>query len=123
MTPITSSRPAGGTEQGGRRTMDGLVILARFRVAQGRHREFLDQVSRNAAASVAREPGCRRFDVLTDDAGAEEEVVLYEIYDSPAAFDAHLRSRHFADFRVATEGIVLSSTVERFLLRETARAA
>ena len=103
--------------------MDGFVILARFRVAPGRRRDFLDLMSRNAAASVADEPGCRRFDVLTDAAGESEDVVLYEIYDSPAAFDAHLASPHFADFRAATEGIVLSSTIERLQLRQTARAA
>lgn len=103
--------------------MDGFVILARFRIAPGHRRKFLDLVGRNAAASVAEESGCRRFDVLTDAGGAQDEVVLYEIYDSPAAFDAHLASPHFAAFRTATEGIVLSSSVERLDLRETARAS
>lgn len=112
--------------------VDGFAILVRFRIAPGRQREFLDHVERNAAASLAREPGCRRFDVLTDakgaDAkeaggdGAEEaaEVVLYEIYDGPAAFAAHLATPHFAAFRSATEAILLSSAVERFHLRKVA---
>ncbi|MGH7101224.1 MAG: putative quinol monooxygenase [Acetobacteraceae bacterium] len=103
--------------------MDGLVILARFRLAPGRGREFLDLVGRNAALSVADEPGCHRFDVLTEAGGAEGDVVLYEIYESPLAFDAHLASPHFALFRAATEGMVLSSSVERLVLRETTHAA
>lgn len=119
MTLITSRRTNGGNGQ----AMDGFVILARFRVAPGQKRAFLELIGRNAAASVADEPGCRRFDVLTDATGEGDEVVLYEIYDSPAAFDAHLASPHFVAFRAATAGIVLSSSIERLNLRETARAA
>ena len=108
--------------------MDGFVILARFRIAPGSLSEFLDQIVGNAAASLAREPGCRRFDVLTDAKappgdGTEDEVaevVLYEIYDSPPAFAAHLATPHFAAFQSATEAIVLSSAVERFYLRKIA---
>lgn len=103
--------------------MDGFVILARFHIGPGRRGEFLDLVGRNAAASVADEPGCRCFDVLTDAGGAEDHVILYEIYDSQAPFDAHLALPHFAAFRAATEGMVLSSSVERLNLRETARPA
>ncbi|HWA80614.1 MAG TPA: putative quinol monooxygenase [Acetobacteraceae bacterium] len=115
--------------------VDGYVILARFRIAPGRRHEFLEHIGRNAAASVADEPGCRRFDVLTSEAetdgqetggrGAggdeDDEVVLYEIYDSPAAFAAHLGTPHFAAFRAATKAMVLSSAIERFYLRENAR--
>lgn len=102
--------------------MDGFVILARFRIAPGAMDEFLAQIRRNAAASVAHEPGCRRFDVLTPESGADGEVVLYEIYDGVAAFDAHMRTPHFAAFRAATASIVLSAEVERFLLDEHTRS-
>lgn len=102
---------------------DGFVVLARFTVRPGRMAEFLRHIGRNAAASVADEPGCRRFDVLTAEAGDADEVVLYEIYDSPAAFEAHLQTPHFAAFRAATEQIVLRSAIERLVLRENARVA
>jgi (4S)-4-hydroxy-5-phosphonooxypentane-2,3-dione isomerase len=119
-------RQAGGK---GGAAVDGFVILARFRIAPGRREEFLDHIGRNAAASVAHEPGCRRFDVLTNAMGTsghtgdgnEGEVVLYEIYDSSAAFAAHLETSHFAAFRAATEGIVLSSAIEHFHLQENTR--
>ena len=100
-------------------TMSNLVILVRFQVVRGRQNEFLAHVRTNATASVANEPGCRRFDVLTPDAGIGNEVVLYEVYDSSTAFEAHQQTQHFADFRDATEAIVLSSAVERFLLGES----
>lgn len=98
--------------------MDGFVVVVRFRVAPGAQEEFLLRIRHNAAASVAKEPGCRRFDVLTHASGAANEVVLYEIYDDEAAFDAHLHTPHFAAFRSTTEAIVLSANVERFLLDE-----
>ncbi|MGH7057986.1 MAG: putative quinol monooxygenase, partial [Acetobacteraceae bacterium] len=82
--------------------MGGFAILAYFHVVPGRRPEFFDLVGRNAAASLAHEPGCRRFDVLTDASDAGEEVVLYEVYDDAAAFDAHLASPHFSAFRAAT---------------------
>lgn len=100
--------------------VDGLVILVRFRVEAGQMAAFLDHLARNAAASVADEPGCRRFDVLTAEAGGDE-VVLYEIYDSPAAFEAHLQTPHFAAFAASTKPLVLSSSVERLHLREHAK--
>lgn len=100
--------------------MDGFVILARFHLAAGATAAFLDHVRRNAAASVAVEPGCRRFDVLTPEIAADE-VVLYEIYADAAAFDAHLRTPHFTVFRDATAGLVRASAVERFVLDEHAR--
>ena len=101
--------------------MDGFVILARFRVVPGARDAFLAAVGRNAAASVADEPGCRRFDVLTPDSGDADEVVLYEIYADAAAFDAHLRTPHYAAFRADTAALVRTGAVERFRLDEHAK--
>ena len=101
--------------------MDGLVILVRFQVAEGERERFLERVTQNAATSIDREPGCRRFDVLTDEEGRTNEVVLYEIYDDDAAFDAHLQAPHFIEFRDAVKDIVVSSVIERLSLREHAR--
>ena len=38
------------------------------------------------------EPGCRRFDVV-EPQGEPDRVLLYEIYDDEAAFDAHAAPR------------------------------
>jgi len=50
-----------------------------------------------AAESLKREPGCTRFDVLSD-MQSEEGFLLYEIYDSREAFDVHLAMEHTTDF-------------------------
>ena len=44
-------------------------------------------------------------------AGESDRVYLYEIYDDQAAFDAHIASRHYADFDRASAGIVASKQV------------
>jgi (4S)-4-hydroxy-5-phosphonooxypentane-2,3-dione isomerase len=98
--------------------MSNLVILVRFQVVRGPQDNFLAHVRKNTATSVANEPGCRRFAVLTD-AGLRNEVALYEVYDRSGAFEAHQQTQHFADFRDATEAIVLSFAVEHIILEES----
>lgn len=96
---------------------DGFVVIAEFGVPGGDARSrFLDLVRRNAAASVRDEPGCRRFDVLVPE--DDSPFVLYEIYDSPAAFEAHLQTPHFAAFRDAVQGMTGPTAVRRFALHE-----
>jgi (4S)-4-hydroxy-5-phosphonooxypentane-2,3-dione isomerase len=101
--------------------MDGLVILVRFELVPGRRHEFMRYVLENAKASVTLETGCRRFDVLVDELDASDDITLYEIYDDSEAFDRHLQTDHFAAFRTGTEPLVLSSSVQRLLLREHAK--
>jgi quinol monooxygenase YgiN len=100
---------------------DGFVVVVEFSVgAEGRAR-FLDLVRANAAASVRDEPGCRRFDVLVPP--QDGPVMLYEIYDSPAAFDAHLATAHFILFRDAVRELGATSVVRRYALHEHAKSS
>ena len=99
--------------------MDGFVVLVRFDLEPGKRPEFLALVKENAGASVRDEPGCRRFDVLTPCDGGEG-VVLYEIYDDRAAFEAHKRMPHYLAFKEATGAMVRSLTLEELDLSENA---
>ena len=87
------------------------AIMVSFRVRQGAQETFLRLVRANAATSVAMEPGCRRFDVLVPCNSAPDDIVLYEIYDDRAAFEAHLASEHFASFDRETKAIVTNKSV------------
>lgn len=98
---------------------DGFVVIAEFGVAADRRARFLDLVRANAAASVRDEPGCRRFDVLVPE--QDGPVTLYELYDSPEAFTAHLATPHFAAFRDAVQGMTDPAVVRRFTLHENAK--
>jgi quinol monooxygenase YgiN len=89
------------------------VIVAEFTVVAERVGDFLDAIKVNAGHSVAREPGCRQFDVCV---GAEhgEVIYLYEVYDDEAAFQAHLKTEHFHVFDGAVGDWVVDKTVTAY---------
>lgn len=95
--------------------MTAYVITVEFRLKSDAHDPFRRAVDDNARASVRDEPGCRRFDVL-EPAGERDRVVLYEIYDDRAAFDAHLASAHFARFQSQVAALVERKTVVEYEL-------
>jgi quinol monooxygenase YgiN len=73
------------------------VVTAIFQVEARDADAFLARVRRQAADSLAAEPACHRFDVCIDPS-RPGRVLLYELYDDRAAFDAHLESPHFRAF-------------------------
>ena len=99
--------------------MSGYVVVAQFEVKAGQLSAMVDAAKIDAAASVANEPGCRRFDVLVPRDGAER-VVLYEIYDDEAAFQAHLETPHLKAFRDAIGPLVRDRQVDAFNIYENA---
>lgn len=99
--------------------MTRYVVLAKFGVKPGCRETFVELALTDARASVANEPGCRRFDVLVPQDGADR-VVLYEIYDDRAAFDAHLETPHLAAFREGIGDLVEDREVEFFDVNENA---
>lgn len=100
--------------------MTRFVILVDFHCKPGTGAQFLDLVTVNAAASVRDEPGCYRFDVLTERGGDPDTVVLYEIYQDEAAFEEHLKTPHFATFKAATAEIVEDTVLRKCDVRENA---
>ena len=109
-------------EQGVNPNGNAYVITVAFGLVEGTAEAFHRLVRENAALSVAREPGCLRFDILTPSgAGHDCDVLLYEIYDNRAAFDAHLLSEHYRTFDEATRAMVAKKTVAVFSLVENAK--
>jgi quinol monooxygenase YgiN len=92
----------------------GFAITVAFDLVDGALPEFLRLVRENAALSVAREPDCLRFDVLTPLDDAAFRVLLYEIYTDAAAFDRHLASEHYVSFDFRSRALVRTKTVARF---------
>jgi autoinducer 2-degrading protein len=76
------------------------ALVVSLRVKPGKDRQFLAAIEANAAASLRDEPGCRRFDVLRDNADPRH-YLLYELYDDEAAFLAHRSMPHFPVWRRA----------------------
>lgn len=73
---------------------------------------FLPLMIENASASKEIEPECRQFDIcLSHD---DRIIFLYEIYDTPQAFEEHLASDHFQRFDAAVADMIAEKTVHRF---------
>jgi quinol monooxygenase YgiN len=93
--------------------MSGFVIVVDFKIKLGEMQNFRHLIDENAKASVRDEPGCRRFDVLADRKEADR-ILLYEIYANRAAFDAHMRTPHFAVFDRDSEALVADKRVTEY---------
>jgi quinol monooxygenase YgiN len=90
-----------------------LIITVRFAVKERHLSAFSARIRQQAAESLEREPGCRRFDIGADTADPRK-IFLYEIYDDAKAFDAHLASAHFQSFNADTQEWIESKSVERW---------
>jgi quinol monooxygenase YgiN len=62
------------------------------------------------AAGARKEPGCRQFEVLVDPAD-RTKVMLFEVYDDDAAFEAHQQTPHFKKY--LAEAVPLLASRER----------
>ncbi len=74
-------------------------------------RELVTVAARPCIEASRAEPGCRRYDLLTEmfDPTA---MVFVEEWDSREALEAHFATQHVAAWREAREPYVVSSTVE-----------
>ena len=90
--------------------MTAFAIIVDFRLKPGAQPAFRKLVDANARTSAARERGCRRFDVM-EPQGEADRILLYEIYDDAAAFDAHMGSAHYAEFDAQSAPLVAGKSV------------
>jgi quinol monooxygenase YgiN len=91
-----------------------LVGFVEFPVKPSFVARFFDLITSNAKASLERETGCKRFDVLCDPAESGR-FVPYEIYDDDEAFAAHLASSRYQSFAASTENQVDQRGIRRLL--------
>ena len=91
---------------------NGYVVLVLVTVRPEALPEFERLLLHNARESVARDPGCRRFDVSqhVDD---PTRWVLHEVYDAPEFHAAHRQSPHFLAYDVFARDAVIEKTVLR----------
>ena len=97
-------------------TKSAFVVIAELQVPAEHRDAFLQLCQFDSEHSVAGEPGCRQFDVITQPE-APETIVLYEVYDDRAAFDAHLTMPHYAAFAEGVERFHVEKTNVRFFTR------
>jgi quinol monooxygenase YgiN len=97
--------------------MPRFALTVTFRLHPGQRDTFLPLMRANAAASLAEEPGCLRFDVLLPE-DDPQEVFLYEVYTDAEAFAAHLAAPHFRAFDRAVRDMVAAKTLRRYRLED-----
>ena len=90
--------------------MNMYAVCVNLDIAPDRMDEFMPLMRQQADNSVGREPGCQRFDVLTDPA-RPNHVFLYELYDDRAAFEVHMQTDHFGSFDATVAPMVESKVV------------
>jgi len=85
-------------------------LLLKTQLQPGTLERFMDAMRINAASSVRDEPGCLVFDVIRDYSDPDL-VWLYEVYESEAAFEAHMLTAHFLASRPLVEPLIVRQEV------------
>lgn len=76
------------------------LVIAELEVRPERLEAFVALARAFAAECLAREPGCRQFQVVRLET-SPGQVLFFEAYDGVAAFDAHRASDHLRRFKAA----------------------
>ena len=85
-------------------------ITVKMELKAGTRKRFLDAMLPNAEASARDEPGCLAFDVL-ELREEPDSFLLYEIYESEAAFEDHKQTPHYKDCRTAIDDLLERQTI------------
>jgi (4S)-4-hydroxy-5-phosphonooxypentane-2,3-dione isomerase len=104
-------------EEAGKPAPAAYVVVVDY-TADAQNFAALKSLIEAVAQASMGEPGCRRFDIVQP-AASPNHLLLYEIFDDAAAFQAHAATPHFKQFaidsaklnatRTATPGTMLVS--------------
>ena len=87
--------------------MAKLAIVATIKVSPGKRDDYLKHLRGHAERCLANEPGTLQFEILAphDDPDA---LMLYEVYASSDAFQAHWNGESMKQVRRDSEGLQVS---------------
>lgn len=86
------------------------AVLVAFEVKAGQMDRFLEVIRAHAAGTLADEPGCERFDVMTAKDGANA-VHLHEVYSDDAAYAVHAASERLKTVRETYKDMIVGRTL------------
>jgi quinol monooxygenase YgiN len=89
--------------------MSKLAIVATIKTAPGKRDEYLKHLRAHGERCRANEPGTLQFYILVPQKETDT-LMLYEVYASLEAFQAHWNGESMKQARRDTEGLVLSLT-------------
>ena len=88
------------------------VQLVHINIKPGRLGEFF-KVWRINYEGTIKEPGNFRFDTLQDP-NDENHFIIYEVFDSAEAVDAHRETEHYALTVAGLEGLMVGARTKDF---------
>jgi quinol monooxygenase YgiN len=87
--------------------MAKLAIVATIKIAAGKRAEYVRHLNAHAQRCRASEPGTLAFEILLPQE-EPDTVMLYEVYASSEAFDAHLTGASIKQMRRDSDGLQVS---------------
>jgi quinol monooxygenase YgiN len=87
--------------------MAKFAIVATIKTAPGKRNEYLKHLKAHAQRCLATEPGTLNFEILVPQKEADT-IMLYEIYASPEAFEAHWTGPSIQQAKQDTTGLQVS---------------
>ena len=78
--------------------MSAIVMLVDLKLHPGKRDEYLTRARRHRETVLAREPGCKAFEIVLPDDDADA-IVLYEVYEDEAAFEHHGNTEYMKSYR------------------------
>ncbi|TWB87498.1 quinol monooxygenase YgiN [Bradyrhizobium macuxiense] len=92
--------------------MPKLALIATVEVAPEKRDQVLSLLSAHGARSLRDEPGTLHFDILVPREDGSK-LLIYEVYQDDAAFEAHRNARSIAQFREESAGLGIKITATR----------
>jgi len=89
--------------------MTKLAIIATIKTVPGKRDEYLKHLKAHAERCLATEPGTLKFEILVPLEEADT-VMLYEVYASPEAFQAHWTGLSMQQAKQDATGLQVSLT-------------
>jgi quinol monooxygenase YgiN len=90
--------------------MGKLALVATIKTVPGKREEYLKYLKAHAQRCLATEPGTLKFEILLPEEA--DTVMLYEVYASPEAFEAHWNGpsklqaeRDFKGLKISASGV------------------
>lgn len=93
-------------------TNNPFAIIVSIRIAPGSAAQFLPLIIANAEISLRKELACQQFQIIQD-THDPDHVLLYEVYDDAAAFDAHAGMDHAKRYNQLAKDLIVERTVQR----------
>ena len=87
--------------------MAKLAVVATMKIAAGKRADYLKHLKAHAQRCRATEPGTLTFEILVPQEEADT-VMLFEVYASREAFDAHLTGASIQQMRRDSAGMQVS---------------